>query len=86
VIPARAVWGECVCRRAHHLILLDSRVREIQAETKRAVADADTREGRLEAKEIRDRLRPHSRRAEAIPKQLRGVADEIDFEWPAEHE
>jgi hypothetical protein len=49
VIPARAVWGECVRRRAHHLILLDSRVREIQAETKRAVADADTREGRLEA-------------------------------------
>jgi hypothetical protein len=53
-------WQEQVRRLAHARLLLDPRVREIQADTKRAVADADTREGRLGAiRAGQDRLAEH---------------------------
>jgi hypothetical protein len=53
-------WAEQVRRLAHRQMLLDPRVREIQAQVKRAVADADTREGRLEAiRAGEDRLAEH---------------------------
>jgi hypothetical protein len=52
--------GEQVRRLAHARLLVDPRVREIQSEIKRAVADADTREGRLEALRVgQDRLGEH---------------------------
>jgi hypothetical protein len=60
MIPAREVWGECVRRLAHQGLLRDPVVRQIQRETKRAVADAGTYEQRIEAiREGQDRMAEH---------------------------
>ena len=60
MIPAREVWGECVRRLAHQRLLLDPRMREIQAVTRRAVADAGTYEQRIQAiRKGQDRIAEH---------------------------